>query len=100
MNNNCYNKLTFIKKSWCSSFKEAQFVSFEFFLPCDLLRKSNNMKGKNTNHQIHPVKRYTKSKKQVHALCRFSMGRSQHALIPRDFLYYINLTLCKITTNE
>jgi hypothetical protein len=27
------------------------------FLPCDVLRKSNNMNGKNMNHQIHPVKR-------------------------------------------
>jgi hypothetical protein len=27
------------------------------FLPCDVSRKSDNMNGKNMNHQIHPVKR-------------------------------------------
>jgi hypothetical protein len=28
MNNNCYNKLTFIKKSWCSSFKGIGSILF------------------------------------------------------------------------
>jgi hypothetical protein len=45
------------KKYITIGFKEAHSVSFNFFLHCDVLRKSNNMNGKNTNQQIHPVKR-------------------------------------------
>jgi hypothetical protein len=45
-------------------FQAAYSVSFEISLPFDFLRKSNNMNGKNTNHEICPVKTQTTSEKQ------------------------------------